>query len=178
MRRLLLALSLAALSSSFAGCNFPTVVPEALNTEFKPTGEVLLYNRSISFDQVRVRSPICNLSKRTDGSWAGTFNNQPIDVSVTDSRITGVNVTMTREMSEGNKVIITGQFQGRIYRFELDDQQAMIRAPAKSMNLVGKHVAERETTYGPQGNLQLRGDAGSIDTSWPQLAFALMTLMQ
>ena len=163
--------------ATFCACSFPTVVPEALNNEFKPTGEVLLYNRTVSFDSVRVRSPVINLAKRTDGSWGGTFINHPVDVSVTDSRISGVNFLMTREASEGNKTVITGQFQGRIYRFELDPEQVMIRSPAQSMTFPGRQVSANLTTYGPMGNLQLKGEAGGESPPWPQIAFALMAMM-
>lgn len=172
MRALIAVVAVVASS-----CSFPTVVPEALNTEFKPTGEVLLYNRTVSFDAVRVRSPICNLAKRTDGSWGGTLNAAPLDVSVTENRVSGVNFSITREMSEGNKQVYTAQFQGRIYRFELDGEQAMIRAPSKSMTLPGRQVGNNQTTYGPMGNLQLRGEAGTETPPWPQFAFALMAMM-
>lgn len=155
---------------------FPTVVPEA-NNEFKATGEVLLYNRSVAFDAVRVRSPQCNMTKRTDGSWGGTFNQVPLDVSVTDSKISGVNFMLTREMSDGKRTVITGQFQGRIYRFEFDDNELMFRAPAKSMTYPGRQVAKDQTTYGPRGDVQLRGEAGGDNPPWPQIAFALMALM-
>lgn len=155
---------------------FPTVVPEA-NSEFKPTGEVLLYNRSVSFDAVRVRSPDLNMTKRTDGSWGGIFENQALDVSVTDTKITGVNFLLTREMSDGKRTVITGQFMGRIYRFEFDDQEIMFRAPSKSMNYPGRQIAKDQTTYGPRGDVQLRGEAGIDNPPWPQIGFALMALM-
>ncbi len=169
--------SLVVVAALLSSCSFPTVVPEAKNTEFKPTGEVLLYNRTASFDAYRVRSPKCNLSKRTDGSWAGVLIERPIDVTVTDKRITGVEFMLTREQSEGNHTVITGQMQGRIYRFEFDDTRAIIRAPNASFTLDGRQVGPTQTTYGPQGNLQLRGEAGSENPPWPQLGFALMAMM-
>ena len=171
--RAFLIVGVVALSS----CNFPTVMPEALNTEFKSTGEVALYNRSAAFDAYRVRSVKCNLSKRTDGSWGGTLAERPVDVSVTDTRVSGVDFLLTREMSEGNKLVITGQFQGRIFRFEFDDKRALIRAPNQSVTLDGRQVGPQQTAYGPQGNLQLRGEAGGDNPPWPQLAFALIAMM-
>jgi hypothetical protein len=173
--RSLVVVAVVALSS--CASLFPQVVPEATNTEFKATGEVQLYNRSVAFDDVRVRSPQCNLAKRTDGSWGGTFNERALDVSVTDKKISGVEFMLTREMSEGKKLIITGQFQGRIYRFELDHEQALIRGPSQSMTFPGRQVAGKQTTYGPMGNLMLRGQAGVDDPPWPQIGFALMAMM-
>ncbi len=161
----------------FSSCNFPKVVPEALNTEFKPTGELLLYNRTASFDAYRVRSIKCNLSKRTDGSWAGMLAERPIDVTVTERRLSGVELMLTREESDSHKTVITGQFQGRIYRFEFDAHRALLRGPNVAFTLDGREVSPTQTTYGPQGNLQLRGEAGSEDAPWPQMAFALMAMM-
>ncbi|MFZ5442636.1 MAG: hypothetical protein ACOZQL_21685 [Myxococcota bacterium] len=174
--RTLVVVAVVVLSS--CASLFPTVVPEAQNTEFKATGEVQLYNRSVSFDDVRVRSPHVNLAKRTDGSWGGTFAQRALDVTVTDKKISGVDFVLTREMSEGNKLVITGQFQSRIYRFELDHEQAMIRGPAQSMNFPGRQVGDKVTTYGPMGNFMLRGVAGSDDPPWPQIGFALVGMMQ
>ena len=162
---------------ALSSCNFPTVVPEALNTEFKATGEVQIYNRGAAFDAYRVRSVKCNLSKRTDGSWGGTLNERPIDVSVTETRVSGVDFIATREKSEGSKTVITGQFQGKIFRFELDENQALIRAPNNSVTLPGRQVSPTQTTYGPQGNLLLKGEAGSDNPPWPQIAFALIAMM-
>lgn len=167
--------ALAVLASS---CTLPQVVPEALNTEFKPTGEVLLYDRTASFDAVRVRSPRINLAQRTDGSWGGVLADRPIDVTVTDKTVRGVEFTLSREASEGNRLVITGQFQGRIYRFEFDDEKALIRGPTTSMNLQNRFVSARQTTYGPQQNLVLRGEAGAENPPWPQFGFALMAMLQ
>ena len=169
--------SLIVATLVFSSCNFPTVVPEALNSEFKPTGELLLYNRTASFDAYRVRSSKCNLVRRTDGSWAGTLAERPIDVSVTDRRLSGVELMLTRELSGGNKTVITGQFQGRIYRFEFDEQRALFRGPNVAFTLDGRQVSPTQTTYGPQGNLQLRGEAGGENAPWPQMGFALIAMM-
>lgn len=173
MRLLWLTLSTLILSA----CNLPQVMPEALNTESKATGEILLYNRTVAWDAYRVRSPKCNLARRTDGSWGGVLVERPIDVSVTDRRISGVELMLTREMSEENKLVITGQFQGRIYRFELGDQRAIFRAPNNAFTLDGRQPGEKMTTYGPRGDLQLKGEAGTDNPPWPQIGFALMAMM-
>src|SRR4051794_24585244 len=106
-------LSFALAALFLTACNLPQVMPEALNTEFKATGEVLLYNRTAAWDAYRVRSPKCNLPRRTDGSWGGVMVERPLDVSVTDTRISGVEFMLTKQVSEDNKLVITGQFQGR-----------------------------------------------------------------
>lgn len=161
-----------ALAVSMSACTLPAVLPE-VNQEYKPTGEILLGNKSANFDAVRVRSPRCNLAKRTDGSWAGTFDTRPVDVNVYENRVAGTGIQLTRTQ-EGNRIIITGQVEGRIVRFELDDQRALLRTPAGSITVDGRVIGEGMTTYGPRGELQLKGDAGKDVPPWPQFAFALL----
>ena len=91
--------------------------------------------------------------------------------------MSGVELMLTREKSEGNRTVITGQFQGRIYRFELDENRAIMRAPNNAFTLDGRLESPNLTTYGPQGNLQLRGEASGDNPPWPQIAFALMAMM-
>lgn len=159
-----------------SGCAFPQVVPEALNTEFKPTGEVFMYDRSCGFDAVRVRSPSVNLSKRTDGSWGGVLDKEPVDVSVTDTTVRGVNFVLTREESSPGRLVITGQFRGRIYRFEFEEGIARIRGSRESLDFKTRAPIENGVAYGPMKSLQLRGEAAAESPPWPQLAFALLAM--
>ena len=160
-----------------ASCTLPQTRPEALNTEYKPSGEVIVYGRTASFDAVRVRSTECNLVRRTDDSWGGTLNKEPFDVTDYGESLRGANFTLNREASAGGRTIITGQFQGRIYRFEFDDQKALIRAPGQSMNYGGRQPGPNMTVYGPGGELQLKGEAGAESPPWPQFGLALICMM-
>jgi hypothetical protein len=157
-----------------AGCALPKTVPEALSPDFKPTGEVSLRGNTASFDAWRVRAPNCNLSKRTDGSWGGTLSERAIDVSATETQIRGVEMTMTREHTPDGKEIITGQFLGKIARFEFDGERAIIRTQRASVTLLGRVVGEQVVSYGSLHELELRGEAGGTTPPWPQMAFALM----
>ncbi len=168
------SLLLATLFVTLGGCNLPTVVPEATSTEYKPTGEVQAYDQSASFDAVRVRGVKVNLSKRTDGSWGGTVADRPVDVSVDEGHVRGVDFIVSREETNGSHNVITGQFQGRTLRFEWDENQAIIRTGSKSLTYPGRVVAERVTKYGPRAEFELRGDAGLERAPWPQIAFALI----
>jgi hypothetical protein len=169
-------LSCAVLLGLITGCTMPTVVPEAKVTEYVPLGEVNFRRHSASFDAVRVRSVNCNLAKRTDGSWGGTFDNRPLDVSVTDTHIRGVDFVMSRADSKPGHTIITGQFQGRIYRFEFADDEALVRTATGSLNFPQRLVGEQVVRYGSLKELELRGEAGNEVPPWPQLVFALMSV--
>ena len=152
-------------------CALPQVVPEAQG-EFTAAGEVQFYSRSASFDSSRVRSTRMNLAKRTDGSWAGTFLDQPVDVSVTPDKIRGVNLTISLEDVGDKGFLITGQWQGRILRYELRPEMFIARTPNQSVSLNRK----TENSYGPNGELELRGQANDEPLHWPQMAFALMSV--
>jgi hypothetical protein len=165
---------LVALFVTLGGCTFPTVVPEATSTEYKPTGEVQAYSQNATFDDVRVRGVRVNLAKRTDGSWGGTVADRAVDVSVDEGHIRGVDFVVSREETVGSHNVITGQFQGRIFRFEWDENQALIRTGQKSLTYPGRVVSERATKYGPRAEFELRGDAGLERAPWPQIAFALI----
>ncbi|GMU60241.1 MAG: hypothetical protein AMXMBFR34_20040 [Myxococcaceae bacterium] len=159
-----------------SGCTFPQVVPEALSDEYKPTGEVRMYDRGATFDAVRVRSPYANLSKRTDGSWGGVLVREPVDVTVTDKTVRGVNFVLTREESAPGKLIITGQFKGKIYRFEFEENIARIRAPVQSLDFQTRWPIDNGVAYGPMKSLQLYGEAAAENPPWPQIAFALVAM--
>ena len=168
---------LAVLFVTLFGCiPMPQTVPEAMSTDYKATGEIIAYGASASFDDYRVRSVYCNLSKRTDGSWGGTFGDQqrPLDVSVDEAHVRGVDFNMNREDSKPGSLIITGQFQGRIFRFEMDSTQVVVRTSAKSLTYPGRVVGEDVVKYGPMQDLQLKGEAGKESPPWPQFGFALM----
>jgi len=167
---------LVAIPILVASCTFPQVVPEALSEEYKPTGEVKMYDRGVTFDAVRVRSPYANLSKRTDGSWGGVLVRQPVDVTVTDTTVRGVNFVLTREESTAGRLVITGQFQGKIYRFEFEQDIARIRAPRQSLDFQTRWPIPNGIAYGPMKSLSLTGDAAAENPPWPQLAFALVAM--
>ncbi len=168
MTRSLLMLSGGLLLSACA--IFPQPLPET-QTEFVATGEVQLHSQGAAFDAVRIRKPSANLSKRTDGSWGGVMGGQAIDVAVTPKRVSGVNLTLVLEESGGPKgTVITGQFQGNIVRFEIGPNQALIRTANRSTTL----TASGPGTYGPRGELELKGEASLPEPPWPQFALAML----
>ncbi len=162
---------LALLVVVLSGCASMQPLPET-QTEYVPTGEISLGAMGASFDAVRVRKPNANLTKRADGSWGGVLGGQGIDVSVTPRRVSGVNLTLVLEEagSETTPMIITGQWQGKIVRFELDNERALIRTPGVNVTL----ARSSPTTFGAKGELELKGDAALAEPPWPQFALAML----
>jgi len=174
------AVVLVGLLLSGCASMFPTVVPEANSSEYTPTGEVQANRYGATFDAVRVRSPTCNLSKRTDGSWGGTLGDHAIDVSVTPDRIRGVNFVLSKTDSTADRLIITGQMDGKIYRFELGPKDALVRTPTMALTYPNRQVENGVTYYGPMKELALKGEAGgdAANVAWPQIALALLAAFQ
>ncbi len=158
-------------------CALPQVVPEA-STDYKPSGEITLRSFNASFDAYRVRSPNANLAVRTDGSWAGMLSGRGIDVSADETTIRGVDLILSRADSKPGYVVITGQFQGKMLRFEFDETGAKIRTPKFSNSYQGRFLKDGAMNYGLGGELSLRGDAGGSTPPWPQLGLALLAAFE
>ena len=125
--------------------------------------------RSASFDAARVVGARINMSRRSDGSWAGTLNEMPVDVSVYPDRISGVNFTLHREDTAGG-IVLTGQWQGNMVRFEGVQDKMLIRTKDSSYTLPKTAAGQS----GPGGVVKLTGEAGSENPPWPQFGLALM----
>ncbi len=164
----------ALLCLAVSACALPQTVPDALKPEYVPLGEVRLHDRSCSFDAVRVRNVHTNLSQRTDGSWGGVLLDRAVDVSVTEDTVRGVDVLLSRKESTEGHLVITGQFRGGIYRFELTDDLALIRTPTNSVTLHGRVIGEKEVSWGKGAVLRVFGKAGDENPPWPQIAFAML----
>ncbi len=156
---------------------FPKVVPEALS-DFSPTGEISLRSFGASFDKYRIRNPVANLAVRTDGSWAGTLSGTAIDVSVDENTVRGVDFILSRVDSKPGHIVITGQFRGKMLRFEFDDKVALIRTPKFSNTYHGYASQNGVIMYGPGGDVRLKGEAGLPVPPWPQFGLALVAAFE
>jgi hypothetical protein len=141
--------------------------------DYEPSGEVLFSaGESASFNSIRVRAPNMNLSRRTDGSWSGTFDDEAFDVSVTEKYARGVGLMLALDENDAQGFRAEGAWQGRRFRFELKPDNVAIRSDRANFDL--KRGAE--SAYGSHGELKLRGEAGTMPCAWPQTAFALLSL--
>src|SRR5262249_45115109 len=150
----------------------PQVLPEPTG-EYEPTGEILFsQGRSASFSDVRVRSPVMNLARRSDGSWSGTFENLPFDVSVSETAARGVGMTLALDANGPNGFEVEGQWQGRRVRYSVTPRSVAIRSASASfdLNRVG------DSASGSAGELLLKGQADALPAPWPQAAFALLAV--
>jgi hypothetical protein len=66
--------------------------------------------------------------------------------------------------------VMTGQWMNRIHRFEVSNEQVLVRLPSASFTLHRSGEGE----YGPAGALKLTGDAAKASPPMPQFALALL----
>ena len=152
-------------------------VPEA-SSEYVPSGEVMVRAKAASFDKVRVRSTRMNLTKRTDGSWSGTFDKEPFDLSVDETSVHGYEFNLSKSDSTEGHTIITGVWQTKQVRIELDGEKAMLKLGTNVQNFpVRDATKEGVIGYGGAGGLTLKGEAASTTAVWPQFALALLSTM-
>lgn len=138
--------------------------------ELHATGAVSSPNGGASFDEARVIGPRITMTRREDGSWIGTLDGHPIDVTVYPSRVVGVDLTLTIERSPSG-YIIHGQYQGRIFRIERDEQRLLVGMPEASLEL---RRSGREEFSDSRVTVRLTGEASRLNPPWPQLPFAVL----
>jgi hypothetical protein len=165
MRWLFLSAALLA-----AACKTAEPVPGATGENYTPKGEIQFQGVGASWDDSRVVGPSVNMTLRTDGSWGGTLRGEGMDVSVYASRAAGVNFTLSWE-NTGDGMVATGQWQGVITRFETTGDRLLIRTPRHSMT-VTRHD---ESSFGPNGEVVAKGQAGLKNPPMPQFGLALMS---
>jgi hypothetical protein len=148
------------------------VLPEP-SGDYEPVGEVQFSGGlSASFSAVSVRSPRMSLGKRSDGSWSGTFQNQPFDVSVTENAVRGVGVTLALNANGPQGFEVEGQWQGRRVRYALKPDTVAIRTHSASFDL----TRVGNSAVGSAGDLELKGEANELPAPWPQTAFVLLAV--
>lgn len=139
------------------------------SSDFVPTGEMEFLGTGASFNATRVVGPQVNMGRRSDGSWGGVLQRRPMDLSVEPGKARGVELQLAWTQTP-QKTVITGQYQGRILRFEYDQEQLLVRTPSRSLTLYRKGPNH----FGPMGEMVVKGEAALPEPPMPQFAFALV----
>jgi hypothetical protein len=174
----------ALVSFTAAGCATGGAA-EGPPEEYKSIGGIAYGEHGATFSNDAVKSPHLNASRRRDGSWGGRFltgaigpaGAMPIDANVYTNSLKGVDLTASWEETPTG-VVVTAQVQGRILRFEVDDQKVLVRtatrggmggAPPLSFTLPR---VDKET-FG-RGDFKLTGVASDLHPPEPQFALAMI----
>lgn len=166
MRTGLMAAVLAA--AALLGCAHGAPADEKPKV-FNKLGGVVFLGGSASFDEDEVNGPLINMSTRSDGTWAGTINNEVVDVNVYSGRAAGSSLTM-KWSDEPNHRVIAGAFRDQPYRFEIFPDHISVRLPTRSFDLQHR----QDFSFGPGGELKLEGQAQSLTAPMPQFGMAML----
>ena len=154
----------AALAACLAlGC----ATSSAASKPFVAAGSITSSFGTASFSDAEVRGPHINLVSRGDGSWGGTFGDTGVDVSVHGDRVAGNGMLVSIDRSNPDVLVITGQANNRMFRFEVSEQQLLVRTDSTSLT-------QPRTGPGAYGIVTFSGKAMNEDPPEPQFAFALI----
>ena len=157
-------LSFAALAASLLlGC----ATTSAPAKPFVAQGGISSTFGTASFDHDEVRGPHIDLTSRGDGSWGGTFGDGAVDVTDHGERVVGNGMMVSIDQSDANKLVITGQANNRIFRFEVSADQLLVRTDSTSFT-------SPRTGPGEYGVVTFHGDAAKPNPPEPQFAFTLI----
>ena len=136
---------------------------------FNKKAEIVFLGGSASWDEDEIIGPLISVAQRSDGSWAGTINNQVIDVNVYSGRAGGSYLTM-KWREENGAMIVAGAFQDRPFRFEVFPDRVNVRLPMRSFEL----PRYADWHYGRGGELKFEGEARTLQPQMPQYGLALL----
>lgn len=136
---------------------------------FNKKGGIVFLGGSAAWDEDEVVGPLVSMSRRSDGSWGGRINNEIIDVNVYSGRLGGSGMTM-KWREENGKLVISGAYRDRPYRFEVMPDHVAVRMPSRSYDL--PHRAD--WSYGPGGELKFEGEAQKPTQPMPQFGIAML----
>jgi len=88
------------------------LVPAFSANAFEPTGEIFTRLSHVKFDDRQVIGPRVSMSRRSDGTWGGWLRGRPLDFSVTETAIQGVNLSLTIERTQ-DYLVLRGYYEGQ-----------------------------------------------------------------
>lgn len=147
--------------------------------DFRPTGEVALAGRiplvdtqasGATFNQERIVGPNVDVSRRSDGTWAGRIYDEPVTIDAAGTQISGANLT-ARISREGRQLVVGGVWGNGPIRIVINPQEIRVATPRGAFTLPNTGPG----SYGDQQQLQLSGEAAEVLAApQPQLAVALL----
>lgn len=138
-------------------------------SEFRPTGEVLSsLGSSVAFNDERIVGPEINLTRRDDGSWAGTINDTLVDIRVKDGNLHGIHIDLHWQPIEGG-FKAQGLIGQRIVRVQVDEKWLEVQNGRTSASLWRTGPGSFEDT---RGAMRLQGEAQEL--KMPQTLLALL----
>lgn len=187
MTRRALALSLVAFTSlAGLGCaaggatrHLPlSAVPaEPMEEEFVPTGELQTRVGSSAFNAWRVVGPRINMTRRPDGSWAGTLVGRSYILKPGDGRLSapGADLHFVRW---GEEIVVMGNLGDLRIRLRFHPGPGLPAQGGKVCRFSGNLVDCRRDETRQSAGIRLTGEAAALDEPvMPQLGLALISIV-
>jgi hypothetical protein len=151
----------------------PQVPPEA---QFRATGEVLTHGSSVAFNDWRVMGPHVNLTRRSDGTWAGDVDGTDVLLAPSEGRLSGATADLHFLRREG-QLLVRGTIGGRSINIRVQIGDGVRTAGGIMCSLQGYLVDCDPKSSASNPGIELRGAAASVrDPVMPQLGLALAGL--
>jgi hypothetical protein len=152
-----------------AGCRHAPEEKKVPVSELQKTGEVLYAGRSAAFTADRVWGPAMDISRRSDGTWAGQLHQEAIDVNVYNGRIAGVHLSFSYEQT-ADTLLAQGLFLGRPFRVRIGPTQIEVMVHSRALQL-DRHDTQ---SFGPTGELRIWHEPANAPLPVFQVVLALL----
>jgi hypothetical protein len=175
-------LSAAAISCAGAGAQIPIAFAPAppagqvVPAEYVPNGEVAVMGANgATFDDWRVVGPRVNLTRRADGTWAGSILGEDVLLTPGEGTLSGPggNLNFVRW---GKDVLVQGSLGRRQFQIRFQPGPGYPYSGGGILCLGGPKSVDC-TEARSQGNVMLRGQAAIPDAPMPQFGLALLATM-
>ena len=154
---------------------------------FEPTGEIIIPGAaSAAWDGERIVGPRINLTAREGGGWAGDILTQNVDLTATESRVSGPNFELYIETDKAKaRTTLRGNVFGRRINLEFGAREFTGRVGSCSYDLTRQKVGGYggQVACGRSGTMpsvvriqiKLLGGADVPVPPMPQFALALVS---
>lgn len=174
----------AALLLPLAAAAQPTIDEQtAGEVVFRISGGI---STGASYDGERVLGPVVNLEEGEGGGWVGDIGGNPVDLEVSDERVTGAGVDLFVKREKSQLVIRGSLFNRRLW-LEVGAKKVSGRAGDCSIDLkwkspglyVGNIGCSRGTQTPQTARAELRFAGTAVDPTppLPQFALAIVSVL-
>lgn len=181
MRPSLAAVAAALLALSCAGAStrplaLSPLPPGEAPDEYVPTGEIQTRGESTSFNAWRVVGPRVNMTRRPDGTWAGTLVGRNYILKPGDGSLTAPGADL-HFLRWGKELAVLGNLGDLKIRLRFHPGPGLSTTGGKVCRFNGNLVDCRVAEARAQPGIRLSGEAANLDQPvMPQLGLALIAI--
>ncbi|ACL64189.1 conserved hypothetical protein [Anaeromyxobacter dehalogenans 2CP-1] len=171
------ALALSCAGASTQPLSLSATPPGEPPEEYVPTGEIQTRGESTSFNAWRVVGPRVNMTRRPDGTWAGTLVGRNYILKPgADGRLTAPGADL-HFLRWGKELAVLGNLGDLKIRLRFRPGPGLPNPGGKVCRFNGNLIDCRVEEARAQPGVRLRGEAADLDQPvMPQLGLALIAI--